>query len=134
MALFFYKKLTIDKGHKKCIIDLDGTHEKDVFNGKILHEFSGLMKFTLLITAIVFVVCGVFFLLMAIFYENMEYAAQVFLFCASAVSILAAIAYPLISLHLIRTFPKHKKLAKLFVKEYVFVKCDQTTQQNNCKD
>ena len=38
----------------------------------------------------------------------------------TAISGLSAIIYPLATVYLIKIYPKHKKIAHLFLKEYVF--------------
>ena len=94
--------------------------KNDHFNGKIAPEFIGFVKFTLLLAPLVMIPCGILFLLLAIFYENVEYAARILMFVMSGLSIAAGVAYPLITLHLIKIYPKHRNITKHFIKEYVF--------------
>lgn len=108
--------------------------KKDIFNGKIATEYNGLVKFTLIFAPIIFILCGVMFLLVALFYENVEYAARIFLYCIAPLSIIAGISYPLITLHLIKIYPKHRKITKLFIKEYVFREYDGADEKSLYED
>ena len=74
------------------------------------------------------------FLLMAIFYGNMEYAARMFLYCFSAVSMFVGIAYPIITLLLIRRYPKHKKVTAIFIKEFVLREYDDSYEKGIYKE
>ena len=69
--------------------------KKDIFNGNISPIFRGTVIFSLILATVVFVGCGIFFLLTALFYENTEEAAKIFLYCFSAFSLIAGIAYPI---------------------------------------
>lgn len=108
--------------------------KKDIFNGKISTEARGLVKFTLIFLPLIFILCGIIFLWLAIFYENVEYAARIFLYCASPLTIAAGISYPLITLHLIKIYPKHRKITKHFIKEYVFREYDGSAEKSIYKD
>ena len=88
--------------------------KKDVFNDKILPEFRGLVKFTLIFTPAVFILCGTIILLIAIFYDKGEYAARIFAYFLSIVAVLGGITYPFITLRLIKIYPKHRKITKQF--------------------
>ncbi len=108
--------------------------KKDIFNGKIATESKGIVKFTLIFAPIILILCGVMFLLVALFYENVEYSARIFLYCIAPLSIIAGISYPLITLHLIKIYPKHRKITKHFIKEYVFREYDFKTEKSIYKD
>ena len=94
--------------------------KKDIFNGKIATESKGIVKFTLIFTPLICILCGIIFLLGALFYDNVEYSARIFSYCLAALSIIAGISYPLITLYLIKIYPKHRKITKHFILEYVF--------------
>ena len=94
--------------------------KKDIFNGKIATESKGIVKFTLIFTPLICILCGIIFLLVALFYDSVEYSARIFLYCIAPLSIIAGISYPLITLHLIKIYPKHRKITKHFILEYVF--------------
>ncbi|MBQ1269189.1 MAG: hypothetical protein IIY09_01770, partial [Clostridia bacterium] len=66
--------------------------KKDIFNGKISTEWIGMVKFTLIFTALIFVLCGLLFLIVAIFYDNVEYSARIFLYCIAPLNIVAGIS------------------------------------------
>ena len=108
--------------------------KKDFFNGKISTESRGIVKFKLIFPPLIFILCGIIFLCVAIFYENVEYAARIFLYCASLLSIAAGISYPLITLHLIKIYPKHRKITKHFIKEYVFREYNGSNEKHLYKD
>ena len=108
--------------------------KKDIFNGKISTEHIGMVKFTLIFAPLVFIVCGLLFLLIAIFYDNVEHAARIFLYCIAPLTVIAGISYPLITLHLIKIYPKHRKITKHFIKEYHFREYDFSTEKNFYKD
>ena len=108
--------------------------KKDIFNGKIATESKGLVKFTLIFTPLICILCGIIFLLVALFYDNVEYAARIFLYCASSLAIVAGISYPLSILHLIKIYPKHRKITKHFIKEYVFREYDSSDEKRLYED
>ena len=108
--------------------------KKDIFNGKIATESKGLVKFTLIFTPLICILCGIIFLLVALFYENVEYAARIFLYIVSPLSLTVGISYPLITLHLIKIYPKHRKITKHFIKEYVFREYDGADEKRLYED
>lgn len=108
--------------------------KKDIFNGKIAIESKGIVKFTLIFTTLICILCGIIFLLVALFYDNVEYVARIFLYCLSALAIVAGIIYPLSILHLIKIYPKHRKITKHFIKEYVFIDYDGADEKRLYKD
>ena len=93
--------------------------KKDIFNGKIDKSCISMLKITLVLLTIVLGLCGLVFLF-GFFDEKQESSARIFMLIISGLSFLAAIIWPLLTLFAIRTYPKHKKLAHLFLKEYVF--------------
>ena len=108
--------------------------KKDIFNGKIATEYNGVVKFTLIFPPVILILCGVMFLLVALFYENVEYAARIYLYCASSLAIVAGISYPLVTLRLIKIYPKHRKITKGFIKEFVFREYDGSAERSIYKD
>jgi hypothetical protein len=108
--------------------------KKDIFNGKIATESKGIVKFTLIFTPLICILCGIIFLLGALFYDNVEYVARIFSYCVSSLAIIAGISYPLITLYLIKIYPKHRKITKHFIKEYHFREYDFSTEKNFYKD
>ena len=107
---------------------------KDIFSGKISTESKGIVKFTLILVPLIFILCGLLFLLVAIFYDNVEYSARILLYCIALLSIIAGISYPLITLYLIKIYPKHRKITKHFIKEYHFREYDFSTEKSFYKD
>ena len=94
--------------------------KKDIFNNNIKKELVSTIVFTLIFSLILFLGLGIAMLLLTLSYDNIEPDARIFLYFISGFSILCSIAYPLISFLLIRCYPKHKKLAHLFIKEMYF--------------
>ena len=94
--------------------------KKDIFNGKINKSCVSIVKITLVLLILVFGLCGVVFLFVGIFAKNQENATRIVLLIISGLCFLASIIYPLLTLFAIRTYPKHKKLAHLLLKEYVY--------------
>ena len=93
---------------------------KDPFNGNIKKVYINYVKFSLILAAVIFFACFVCFLLFALLYEKIEYAARIFMFVYSGICLFASIFYPAISIYAIRNYSKHPKLAKSMMKSYVF--------------
>jgi hypothetical protein len=49
-------------------------------------------------------------------------------------SLTVGISYPLITLHLIKIYPKHRKITKHFIKEYVFREYDGAEEKRLYED
>ena len=92
----------------------------DYIKEKIHPEWVSMVKFTLIFAPIVFALCAALFLWIAATYDKVEPAARVLLYVLSAISGLAAIAYPLGTVYSLKLYPKHKWLAHFFLKPYVF--------------
>jgi len=108
--------------------------EKDIFNGKISAELRGLVKLTLIFASLIFFLCGMLFLLIAIFYNNVEQSARTFLFCISPICFALSVFFPLITLKLIKIYPKHRKITRHFIKEYVFREYDHSAEKSIYND
>ena len=108
--------------------------KKDIFNGKISAEFRGLVKFTLIFASLIFFLCGMLFLLFAIFYDKVEQSARTFLFCLSSICFALSIFLPLITLKLIKIYPKHRKITRRFIKEFVFREYDHSAEKSIYND
>ncbi len=94
--------------------------KSDIFNGKILEPYRGIVKFTLVFVPCVLIMCSLILGIIAITYPKIDDAARVMIFIFTALSGVSAIVYPLVTLRLIRCYPKHRKITKLFIQEYVF--------------
>lgn len=94
--------------------------KKDIFNGNIKKEFIGYVQFTLIFVSVLWFIFFAFFLLFALLYDKIEPAARILMLVVSALSFLGAFLYPMVSLFAIKTYPKHPKLAKAMLKEFVF--------------
>ncbi|MBE5745732.1 MAG: hypothetical protein E7359_00370 [Clostridiales bacterium] len=95
--------------------------KKDIFNNKISNDYKNYVKFILIFTSILCILLGILFLMIAIFYNKIDYFAKIFLYIISVVSILIGIIYPIITICLIKIYPKNKNITKLFLKEEIFV-------------
>lgn len=94
--------------------------KNDFIKQKIRGDQVEMVKFTLIFVPIVFALCAAGILFIAISYEKVEPSARVLMYILSAISGLSAVIYPLSTVYLIKIYPKHKKIAHLFLKEYVF--------------
>ena len=94
--------------------------KRDIFNGNIKKQYINYVKFSLAFVAILFFVLFVFFLLVALLYEKIEYAARIMMFVFSGVCFLASFLYPTVSIYAIRNYSKYPKLAKSMIKPFVF--------------
>ena len=93
--------------------------KKDIYNGKVRKEFVRYTSGSIILFSVLLCVLAVFFLCIALFYPKTDYAARVALYVISAVSVVFAIVYPLVTILCIRSYPKHKKLTHLFIKQFV---------------
>lgn len=93
--------------------------QKDIFNGKIDKSCISIVKITLFLSVFIFGLCGLVFLF-GFYDEKQEEVARIAMLIISLLSFCVAIIFPLLTLFAIRTYPKHKKLAHFFLKEYVF--------------
>lgn len=96
--------------------------QNEIFKGKIQKQYYGYVKFTIILVSILFFVIGIFFLLVALFYEKVEPAARIFMYVLSSLSILTSILYPILTIIAIKIYPKHTKIAYSMLKEFVFEK------------
>ncbi len=82
----------------------------------------GMIKFAIIFATALFLAMGIFFIVVAFTYDKIEPAAIVCLKIAGVLSILAGMGYGIATPFLIYTYPKHKRIAHLFLKESVFIK------------
>ena len=94
--------------------------KKDIFNGNIKKKYINSVKFSLAFASILFFIAFVFFLLFALLYEKIEYAARIMMFIFSGLCFLASFLYPTVSIYAIRNYSKYPKLAKSMIKPFVF--------------
>ena len=105
--------------------------KKDIFNGKILREFRGITAFGLILGTVVFFACSLLFFFEA-FSQND--GARIAVFCISAVTFLLSIVFPAATIHLIRIYPKRRKITRLLIREYVFREYDNCEEKKIYKD
>ena len=94
--------------------------KKDIFNGNIKKEYINYVKFSLAFASILFFIFFVSFLLLALLYEKIEYAARIMMFICSGLCFLTSFLYPTVSIYAIRNYSKYPKLAKSMIKPFVF--------------
>lgn len=69
-----------------------------------------------------------FFLLLGLFYFNVDFAARIALFVICGLCYFLSVFAPLITVLLIRKYPKYKKLTKLFIESYIFIDTDDKNE------
>lgn len=94
--------------------------KKDLFNGNIKREFITYMEFSIFLMFFICFVGFICFLLIALFYDKIDYAGRVFLFVLSGIMFLCSILFPILSVYVIRNHTKHPKLTKIMFKPFVF--------------
>jgi len=107
--------------------------KKNIFNGNIDKSCVTMVKVSLILLVVIFDACALIFFFGSLSYENIEPAAKTFMYILAGLSFIASIIYPLLTLFAIRTYPKHKRLAHLLLKEYVFETNNQVII-SNCKE
>ncbi len=93
---------------------------KDIFNGNIKKKYINYVKISLIFATALFFSFFLFFFLVALLYEKIEYAARIFMFAVSGICLVASFLYPAISIYAIKNYSKHPKLAKAMIKPFVF--------------
>ena len=93
---------------------------KDIFKGKIQKQYYRYVKFTIILVGDLFLVFGIFILMMALFYDKVEPSARIFMYVLASLSLLSSLLYPLLTLLAIKMYPKHTKFAYGMLKEFVF--------------
>ena len=95
---------------------------KNIYNGKIEKGLVGYVTCGIVLFSSIMSIGSIFLVLLALFYENVENNARVFLYIISGISLLLAIIHPIITIHFIRIYPKHSKFTtKFLIKKFVFI-------------
>ena len=97
-------------------------HEKDIFNNNIKKQWVSSVIFALVFSFVLFLGLGIAMLLLTQTYDKIEPTAKTFSCFIAIFSIFCSVVYPIISVVLIRHYPKHRKLAHMFIKEIYFEK------------
>ena len=79
-------------------------------------------------------VCGIFFLLEAIFYGNMEMDARILMYVLSVFALLFGCVYAFLAPILIRRYPKYKKITCALLQEYLFKECTDDEKNKKFKN
>lgn len=93
--------------------------KKDIFNGKVREQYVGYMRTSIIFVTCLFLCAAILFLCMALFYENMDTDMRVVLYALGGVVFVLSVAYPVAAVLCIRSYPKHKTLTLMLVKEFV---------------
>ena len=94
--------------------------KKDIFEGKIKKEFIGDVKFCLVFGSILGLGFTVFFLLLGLLDENMDFDARIAMFVISGLSLIGSILFLTLTIYAIKNYPKYPKLAKVMLQPIVF--------------
>ncbi len=92
----------------------------DFFNSNIKKENIGFVKFILIFTPIILAVLGTGLLLVALLGKGVQDGAKIALFVICGICYAFGLLYPILTIKLIRIYPKRKKITYLFLQPYVF--------------
>ncbi len=101
--------------------------KKDFFNNKLHKELSIGVVIGLVLLCLVSLLCAIMFIYIALTYAKVEPDARILLFVFAGICIVTLVAYPLLSIFAIRTYPRHKRLAHALWQPYVFVQNELST-------
>lgn len=104
--------------------------KKDPFNGKIKKEHVATTLFSIIFGAVIFLACAILFLCVGLFYDNVDENARPLMYAVSVICFVFSVAFPVAAVVSVRTYPKHKMLAHLLLKEYLFVKITDDNEAN----
>ena len=102
--------------------------KKDEFKGKISKEHIRSVKLAMLLFSTIAVFVSIIFLFVGSFCD-VALSVRVILFIFAGLFSILAIAYPAVTLCLIRCYPKHKKITKLLLKEKVFNNSEEVVEE-----
>ena len=94
--------------------------KKDPFNGKIRPQYIGNAMFAIGLATFLWFALGIGFLLMVVLTHNQPLGVLIGFPIASAFSFAFALLYLIYGPRIIRSYPKHKIIAHLMFKEYLF--------------
>ncbi|MCM1289061.1 MAG: hypothetical protein NC132_00125 [Corallococcus sp.] len=101
--------------------------KKDIFNGKIKKEYVRTALFSAVFAALIYLACAILFLCLGLFYDNAEQSARAVLYVVCGVCFVLSVFYPLATVLCARSYPKHKKFAHVFLKPYLFVEEERSS-------
>ena len=99
--------------------------EKDIFNGKVKPEHKKFGKCSIISASVVMIILATALILFAVFYDQVQYDAQIALYIICALAYLFAVLAPLVTILCIRKYPKYKRLTKLFIDVSFLVDIDK---------
>lgn len=94
--------------------------EKDWFNGKIKAEYIDWIKYTLIAAPICFFMLGSITLGISIFLNSNTLHFDVYFWILTILLYLLTLVYSLIPIKIIRSYPKHKIIAHILIRKFVF--------------
>lgn len=97
-------------------------NKKDIFNGYILKKYKGAVIFSLILFSSLLLAFALAFGGICIFVDEIDLASRIMLAVLSGIASILWIVYPLATILTVRSYPKHKRLARVFLMNYVFVK------------
>ena len=95
--------------------------KKDIYNGKIRREYINYLNYSFILFSFLLLVATIVFFFTALFYDNMDNGTRIMLYVLSGLCLLGLIFYPIITICLVRKYPKYSRLTKLLVKSFLFV-------------
>lgn len=75
----------------------------------------------MMFAVVLFVVIAIFFVCVTLLYDNVDAGARIAMYVIAGICVACAVFFPTATILSVRSYPKHKKLATIFVKEYAFV-------------
>lgn len=94
--------------------------KKDFFNGKVRGQYTGYMRTSIIFVTCLFLCAAVLFLCMVLFYEKkMDADMRIILYVFADVLFVLTAVFPVVTVCCIRSYPKHRALTLLLVKELV---------------
>lgn len=94
--------------------------KRDPFRGKIREQYIGYTVFSIAFASALFFVLGVAFILMVVFTTNQPLGVLIAFPIVAAICFAFAFIYSFVGPKVIRSYPKHKKLAHIMFKPFVF--------------
>ncbi len=93
--------------------------KNDFFNGNVKKEYIKYVKGTLIFVSAFMVLCSAFIFFTTLFSIYKIGTPETVLLIICPIVFVIGILYPIITVNLIRSYPKHKKLTKLFIVGFV---------------
>lgn len=100
--------------------------KKDWFNGNIKNEYFKAVKYSLIFGFLIIFICGVFFILLGLLDNSISDVTGRIVMCVlGGIFCLMSVIMFTVSIWAIRCYPKHKKIAHLFIQKDYFNSDDE---------